>query len=66
MSELSAFYTMLLHRRVAIPHGTSWLYNLASVPTVYTTSLYNLYLNLHDWSQLQNYFSSKIFSVIIF
>ena len=44
MSKLSAFYTLLLRKRVAMPHGTSRLYNLVSVPTgfgpygIYTTS----------------------------
>ena len=31
MSELSAFYTLLLRKRVAMPPGTSWLYIQLSV-----------------------------------
>ena len=38
MSELSAFYTLLLRKYVAMPHGTSQFYNSVSVPTAYTTS----------------------------
>ena len=54
------FYTLLLRKRVAMPHGTSRLYNLVSVsmvlhnlvpaalgrvyPVETSTSLYNLYI----------------------